>query len=54
VDRDIPEGMDLHLIVDDYSTHKHPKVKQWIAPAQAIPFAFHSHQLFLLKLGEAL
>ncbi len=21
--------MDLHLIVDNYSTHKHPKVKRW-------------------------
>src|ERR1017187_2032161 len=30
VDRDTPKGMDLHLIVDNYSTHKHPKVKQWI------------------------
>lgn len=30
VDRDTPEGLDLHLIVDNYSTHKHPRVKQWI------------------------
>src|SRR6266542_1985813 len=30
VDRDTPEGMDLHLIVDNYCTHKHPKVKQWL------------------------
>lgn len=30
VDRDTPAGMDLHLIVDNYSTHKHPKVKQWL------------------------
>lgn len=30
VDRDTPAGMDLHLIVDNYSTHKHPKVKRWI------------------------
>ena len=30
VDRETPEGMDLHLIVDNYCTHKHPKVKQWI------------------------
>jgi len=30
VDRDTPEGMNLHLIVDNYSTHKHPKVKLWI------------------------
>lgn len=30
VDRDTPEGMNLHLIVDNYSTHKHPQVKLWI------------------------
>jgi transposase len=30
VDQGTPEGMDLHLIVDNYSTHKHPKVRQWI------------------------
>lgn len=30
VDRQTPQGLDLHLIVDNYSTHKHPKVKNWI------------------------
>ncbi len=25
------EDLDLHLIVDNYTTHKHPKVKQWLA-----------------------
>jgi len=30
LDRDTPAEMDLHLIVDNYCTHKHPKVKQWI------------------------
>jgi transposase len=39
VDRDTPEGLDLHLIVDNYSTHKHPKVKQWIARHKR----FHLH-----------
>ena len=23
--------LDVHLIVDNYSTHKHPKVKAWLA-----------------------
>ncbi len=23
-------GLDLHLIVDNYATHKHPKVKAWL------------------------
>jgi len=25
-----PTGLDLHLIVDNYNTHKHPKVKTWL------------------------
>ena len=29
VDRQTPQKLDLHLIVDNYSTHKHPKVKAW-------------------------
>lgn len=31
IDRETPAGMDLHLIVDNYATHKHPTVTQWIA-----------------------
>lgn len=30
VDRQTPGELDLHLIADNYSTHKHPKVKRWI------------------------
>src|SRR5450759_2901779 len=29
VDRETPSGMARHLIVDNYATHKHPKVKNW-------------------------
>jgi transposase len=31
IDRQTPAGYDLHLIVDNYATHKHPSVRQWIA-----------------------
>jgi transposase len=31
IDRDTPVGLELHLIADNYSTHKHPKVKAWLA-----------------------
>ena len=31
LDRDFPKDLDLHLIVDNYGTHKQPKVKQWLA-----------------------
>jgi transposase len=30
LDRETPEGPALHLIVDNYATHKHPKVRSWI------------------------
>jgi transposase len=31
IDRDTPRDLDLHLIIDNYATHKHPKVKEWLA-----------------------
>lgn len=31
IDEETPAGLDLHLIVDNYATHKHPKVKRWLA-----------------------
>lgn len=30
IDAETPAGLDLHLIVDNYATHKHPKVKAWL------------------------
>jgi transposase len=31
IDRETPKHLDLHLIADNYATHKHPKVKAWLA-----------------------
>jgi transposase len=30
VDRQTPAGLDLHLVIDNYATHKHPAVKAWL------------------------
>ena len=30
IDRETLFGLDLHLIVDNYGTHKHPRVKSWL------------------------
>ena len=30
IDRETPKDLDLHLIVDNYATHKHAKVKAWL------------------------
>jgi len=31
VDANVPQNLDIHLVVDNYSTHKHAKVKRWLA-----------------------
>lgn len=30
IEEQTPAGLDLHLIVDNYNTHKHPKVQRWL------------------------
>jgi len=30
IDRSTPKDLDLHLIADNYATHKHPEVKAWL------------------------
>jgi transposase len=30
VERDVPAGKTVHAILDNYATHKHPKVKEWL------------------------
>jgi transposase len=39
IDRETPKDLDLHLIVDNYATHKHAKVKAWLAK----PPRLHAH-----------
>ncbi|KWR91451.1 IS630 family transposase [Cupriavidus sp. IDO] len=31
IDKAVPAELDVHCIVDNYSSHKHPKVKAWLA-----------------------
>jgi putative transposase len=32
IDAQVPEGPDVHLIMDNYATHKTKKIKTWLAP----------------------
>jgi transposase len=31
IDGEVPEGLQIHLILDNYSTHKHENVNKWLA-----------------------
>lgn len=39
VDQTTPDDKQLHLIVDNYATHKHPKVQRWLSRHKR----FHMH-----------
>ena len=39
IDAETPAELDLHLIVDNYATHKHPKVQKWLKRHKR----FHMH-----------
>ena len=40
VNRQTPKGLDLHLILDNYATHRHPAVKEWLAKHPRFFFHF--------------
>jgi hypothetical protein len=39
IERETPPELDLHLVLDNYATRKHPRVKQWLAQRPR----FHLH-----------
>lgn len=40
IDRETPAHLDIHLIVDNYATHKHAKVKAWLKRHKRFNFHF--------------
>lgn len=40
IDREYPADLDLHLVLDNYGTHGHPKVKAWLAKHPRFHFHF--------------
>jgi transposase len=39
IDASVPKKLDVHLVVDNYATHKHPSVRRWLAARPR----FHIH-----------
>jgi transposase len=31
IESNVPEGLDVHVVMDNYATHKTPKIKNWLA-----------------------
>jgi transposase len=52
LDRELPAHLDLHLIVDNYGTHKKPEVKAWLAKHPRFHFHFIPTSSSWLNLVE--
>jgi transposase len=52
IDGETPPGVDLHLVVDNYATHKHPRVKAWLERLPRFHFHFTPTSCSWLNLVE--
>ncbi len=52
VEKQTPKELDLHLIVDNYATHKHEKVKNWIKRNKRVHLHFIPTSSSWLNLVE--
>ena len=52
IDQQAPSGLDLHLIVDKYATHKHPGVQRWLRRHPRFHLPFTPTSCSWLKLVE--
>jgi transposase len=41
LEKEVPEELDIHLILDNYSTHKSAAVQRWLRPRKRRRFHFH-------------
>jgi transposase len=41
LEKEVPEELDVHLILDNYSTHKSAAVQRWLKPRKRRRFHFH-------------
>ena len=52
VDREVPKHLAVHLILDNYATHKHADVKKWLARHKRFHFHFTPTSSSWLNLVE--
>ena len=52
IEKQTPKELDLHLIVDNYSTHKHEKVRKWLSRNKRITLHFIPTSSSWLNLVE--
>lgn len=54
IDQEVPAHLDVHLILDNYQTHKTPAVKRWLARHPRFQPALHPDLGILVEHGRTL
>jgi transposase len=54
VEREVPPELEIHFILDNYATHKHPTVRRWLARHPRVHFHFTPTSASWLNLVERL
>src|SRR5438445_2863140 len=53
IDQQSPAELDIHIIADNYATHKHPQVNKWLERHARFHNALHANLLVMDELGGA-
>lgn len=53
LDRQTPDGLDLHLVLDNYATHKTPAIKTWLLAHPRFLSALHPDRVVLAQSRRA-
>ena len=54
IDKDVPDDLDIHLVVDNYATHKHAKVRAWLARRPRYHVHYNANLRLVAEPGRAL
>ena len=54
VERNVPAGLDVHVVMDNASSHKTKLIRNWFAKAAALAHALHADIVVMDKSGRAL
>ena len=52
IERKVPAGKVIHVILDNYAAHKHPKVRQWLDRHVRFTFQFTRTSCYWLNAVE--
>ena len=54
VEANVPADLDIHIVMDNYGTHKTKAIRDWVRQTAALAGPFHTHQRLLAQPGRAL